>query len=719
MRPAGSPEKRTLYTEDSRRNLSKDSGDMKRWLSIICCLACLLPMKTQYCQFPFQNRNLLVEKRVEDLLNRLTLDEKLSLMEHRNPPIERLGLKGYSWWNEALHGVGRNGYAHVYPMPIALAATWDTALVEQLFRNVAREALAKYVGFAEQALDTVQDYAGLTFFTPNINILRDPRWGRGMETYGEDPMLTALMGASCVEGLQSPRRQGGLMTAACLKHLAAHSGPEGIRHQFDAEADLYDLRTTYLPAFEYIVTHTDVQQVMCGYNRLNGEPCCTNKELLLDLLRNEWGYRNMVVTDCWALNDCWERDSLTPRHETHPTAALAAAAAFGSEVDLECGSGLDALRTAVDSGYVTEGQIDQHVRRILRTRFLVGIDNFETKNIERTVSSEDLDRTACEKSLVLLKNEGPILPLDPQMPVALAGPMMNDSLMPLGNYNGTPWYQVTLHQGLSAIGNISSTDKADIVIYAGGITPQWEGEELQVEMPGFLKGDRTRIELPENQIEDLRRLRSQGKKIVLVLSCGSALGLEDVQDLADAVVVAWYGGQMMGTGVADALYDRSFDLWGRLPVTFYKNTSQLPDFESYSMKGRTYRYMDEDPLYPFGFGLTYCDFHYWNVRYDKKRHSVKCMVTNHSDHDGHEVVQIYLRDPHGTLAPKKQLIGFQRVFVEAHSMTQVEVALDPFWLRRFDPETGRMEPIPAGEEILLMIGSSSADKDLTTIQTEL
>ena len=307
--------------------------------------------------FPWQDTTKSLDQRVEWLIDNLTLDEKLSLMVHQNPAIERVGLPAYSWWNEALHGVGRAGIATVYPMPIALAATFDPSMIRSVFNNVALEARIKY----QQAQDTggYGDYTGLTFFTPNINIFRDPRWGRGMETYGEDPYLTAMMGLACVEGLQ------GGHTAACLKHFAVHSGPEGVRHEFDSRVGERDLRTTYLPAFEYIIKNSDVAQVMCGYNRLNGEPCCTNRHLF-DILRNEWRYDGILVTDCWALNDAYETDTVIPRHRTHSTAAAAYGDAFGREVDLECGSGLPALREAVQQGLVPESKVDEHVRRLLK-----------------------------------------------------------------------------------------------------------------------------------------------------------------------------------------------------------------------------------------------------------------------------------------------------------------------------------------------------------------
>ena len=420
-------------------------------LSTLTLLATLLTV-LQAQTFPFQDTTLGVDERVEDLLSRLTLDEKLSMMEHRNPAIPSLGLPAYSWWNEALHGVGRNGLATVWPMPIALAASFDEEMVRRVFALTAYEARIKHF----EALDTGSamlteptDYTGLTFFTPNINIFRDPRWGRGMETYGEDPFLTARMGLACVNGLQHnyPGADNAhLSAAACLKHLAVHSGPEGLRHEFDAQVSPRDLWTTYLPAFEYIIKRSDVQQVMCGYNRLNGEPCCTNEHLLVDILRNQWHYDGLLVTDCWALNDCWELDTVIPRHKTHASAALTAADAFGSEVDLECGSGLEALRTAMDSGYISEEKVNEHVRRILRTRLRVMEKPYhEVPHILEECSTVEV----AAETLVLLKNNKDLLPLMDGAKIYLTGPNATDTLMPLGNYNGTPAHTVSIREGLS------------------------------------------------------------------------------------------------------------------------------------------------------------------------------------------------------------------------------------------------------------------------------
>jgi len=716
--------------------------------------------------FPFQDTSLTVEERVDDLVSRLTLDEKLGFLEHQNPAVERLGIKPYSWWNEALHGIARNGVATVYPMPIALAATFDPRMIEEVYGYIADEGVRKHR--QSQAEGRYGDNTGITFFTPNINIFRDPRWGRGMETFGEDPYLTAQMGLAAVQGLQgtgpnSLRTKAGshwtmpdtslihtpyLVSAACLKHLAVHSGPEGLRHEFNATVSNRDLWTTYLPAFEYIIKHSDVQQVMCGYNRLNGEPCCTNHHLLVDILRNKWNYDGILVTDCWALNDCWEPDTVIPRHRTHPTAAAAAAAAFGSEVDLECGSGLAALRTAVDSGYIPEAVIDNHLRRVLRTRFRIRPEWFSEYNHVKEGLHKD-PATVARRSLVMLKNNG-ILPLkevNEYHQISVIGPNAADSAMTLGNYNGEPARLTTILDGFRMmsrhrlilsedITEIKSTAqihfdtachhadnkyklsrkfwkqlaKSDVVVFCGGLSPSLEGEELKVEIPGFYKGDRTTIELPATQRDLIKEIkRRTGKPIALVLCTGSAIALEDVIDDVDAVVVAWYGGEGMGTAVADALFGYT-DGFGRLPVTFYKSTSQLPAFDDYDMQNRTYRYMTEEPLFPFGYGLNYAHFSYDSVSFDRESLTVEGTLTLDSmdNHMGgaFEIVQIYLKGD-GVTVPRRQLVATQRVYLDerthGRNRCRFSIPIDPFWLRHYDETTGEMAMPATGTTFRLQI----------------
>ena len=688
---------------------------MKRQYCLVFSFYCLVftfCLSARSQSFTWQDTSLPLDRRVEWLVQNLTLDEKLSLMIHQNPAISRLGLPAYSWWNEALHGVGRAGEATVYPMPIALAATFDPKLVHTVFEHVAAEARYKY----REARDTgyCGDYAGLTFFTPNINIFRDPRWGRGMETYGEDPCLTALMGKACVDGLQG----GG--TAACLKHFAVHSGPEGVRHEFNSVVSDRDLRTTYLPAFEYIIHNSEVAQVMCGYNRLTvrdrqgvntqaGEPCCTNRRLF-DILRNEWGYNGILVTDCWALNDAYETDTVIPRHRTHATAADVYGDAFGREVDLECGSGLPALREAVRQGLVPESKVDEHVRRILKVRLAVTggskMEDVRGTNLTALTSS----------SMVLLKNTG-VLPLKTNENLQLAGPNVWDSLMPLGNYNGTPKHTVTIGEALSRYQLLSAGDGKTLV-YVGGLNPQIEGEELPVEKEGFYKGDRTRIELPQEQVEEIKAFKEQGYRVVLVLCTGSAIALENVIDDCDAILVAWYGGQEMGTAVRQLLYGEE-NIFGCLPVTFYRSTDQLPDFDDYNMTGRTYRYATSDPLFPFGYGLSYSFYQLYDTQVSEANFTVEgiasqCYTYVPEARSHRAVIQVYLKNGNDPDAPYKQLVGFMPVtFYKGESTRKpFRIELDPFWFRQYNPKSGLMEEPADGTPFTLQVGFSSDDKDL-------
>lgn len=678
---------------------------MKRCLQRLFAVAIFI-YSTGICaqSFPWQDTTRSLDSRVEWLIENLTLDEKLSLMVHQNPAIPRVGLPAYSWWNEALHGVGRAGLATVYPMPIALAATFDPQTVRSVFSHVAQEALIKY----RQAQDTggTGDYTGLTFFTPNINIFRDPRWGRGMETYGEDPYLTARMGLACVEGLQ------GGHTAACLKHFAVHSGPEGVRHEFDSRVSDRDLRTTYLPAFEYIIRHSNVAQVMCGYNRLNGSPCCTNRRLF-DILRNEWHYDGILVTDCWALNDAYELDTVIPRHRTHATAALAYGDAFGREVDLECGSGLPALRQAVEQGLVPESKVDEHVRRILRVRLAV---TGSTSQTGPTSQTSPIDVAA--QSMVLLKNNG-VLPLRGLPNIILDGPNAEDSLMPLGNYNGTPRHTVTIREALednlkrSLISSATPT-----VIYCGGLNPQLEGEELPVEKEGFFKGDRTLIELPREQVEEIKAYKKRGFHVVLVLCAGSAVSLEEVLDDCDAVLLAWYGGEAMGTAVRQLLYGERDD-FGRLPVTIYRSTDDLPPFDDYAMLGRTYRYADPERVeFPFGFGFSYSFFSIKEPWVDEANFRVGgtlslCNTDAPASTSHRTVVQVYMQHPGDPSAPAKQLIGTASLSpTESQPLLPFSIDLDPFWFRQYNETTREMEEPADGTRFTLQIGFSSDDRDL-------
>jgi len=674
-------------------------------------------------QQDFRNPNLSIDERAQLLLNKLSLEEKLGMMEHHNPAVERLGIPAYSWWNEALHGVARDGFATVYPMPTALAATFDDRAVQEMFGMIADEARMKFN--RNQEAGRYDDYTGVTFFTPNINIFRDPRWGRGMETYGEDPYLTARMGAACVNGLQQ-KVNDRYKALACIKHFAVHSGPEADRHSFDVSVSGRALWTTYLPAFKYIINHTDVGMVMCAYNRVDGEPCCTNDKLLVDILRNQWDYRGLFVTDCWALNDAWERDTVIPRHETYATAADAAAAAFGSAIDLECGSGLGALKEAVEKGMIPVDIIDNHVFKILKARFALGLFDPEPHFTKKpdTVIFEKKALEMAQKSIVLLQNNRKILPLDAKKfkSIAIIGPNAADSVMLCGNYNGTPRHAVTYYEGIvNYIKHLPENErpriyfdtachhvdgkyrlpndfdrkiaKCDLVIFVGGLSPALEGEELKVELDGFHGGDRTNIDLPRIQEGMLMRLKQMGKPVVFILCSGGAVALDWEDENCDAVLAAWYGGQAAGTAMAKVLFGE-VNPSGKLPVTFYSTKNYLPPFDSYEMEHRTYRFMTEEPLYPFGYGLSYTDFKYTDGQYDQGSRTFTFQVENSGDRDGEEVAQLYLTNKNDPKSPVKTLVGFERVRVQAGKSKRVSFEVDDEFFQTYVDERQHFENRP-------------------------
>jgi beta-glucosidase len=634
-------------------------------------------------QLPYKNPSLPVETRVKDLLSRLTIDEKISLMMNDSPAIERLGIPKYEWWNEALHGVARAGKATVFPQAIGLAATFDDKAVYETFGMVSDEARAKHHDAVKKG--NFRRYTGLTFWTPNINIFRDPRWGRGMETYGEDPYLTSKMGVAVVRGLQGDPGAKYDKAHACAKHYAVHSGPEWNRHSYDAKnISGRDLWETYLPAFKALVTEAGVKEVMCAYNRLEGEPCCGSANLLTSILREKWGYKGIVVSDCGAISDFWMKG----KHETQPDQASASANAVLSGTDVECGNNFKSLKKAFQDGKITEAPIDSSVYRLLKARFELGM--FDPDSLV-SWASIPMSVVGCEKhtakalemarkSMVLLKNSNHTLPLSKNLTkVAVVGPNANDSTMLWGNYNGFPARTITILEGIrkklpeSAVlyekgcDLVSKNDidynaiagkvaDADVIIFAGGISPRLEGEEMRVDFPGFKGGDRTDIELPKVQRNLLKALKATGKPVVMVLCAGSAVALTWENENLDAILNAWYSGQEGGTAVADVLFG-DYNPAGRLPVTFYTSVSQLPDFEDYDMaKGRTYRYLHDKPLYPFGFGLSYSDFTYGKLNCKPavikgETLTLKVKVHNASQQDGDEVVQVYicnLQDPAGT-----------------------------------------------------------------------
>ncbi|MCR5709837.1 MAG: glycoside hydrolase family 3 C-terminal domain-containing protein [Bacteroidales bacterium] len=721
------------------------------------------------------------EERASALIAHLTLEEKAALMQYSSAAVDSLGIPAYNWWNEALHGVARNGKATTFPQPIGMAASFDEPLLEEVFTAVSDEARVKH----RQALASGESaqYQGVTFWTPNINIFRDPRWGRGMETYGEDPYLTGQLGMAVVRGLQGPSDAAVLKAHACAKHFAVHSGPEWNRHSYDAEVSERDLRETYLPAFKDLVTKADVQEVMVAYNRFREVPCAASTFLLDTVLRGEWGFKGMVTSDCWAIRDFYAEGC----HGYSKDVVEAVAAAVKAGTDLNCGNSYPAIPEAVRKGLLDEADVDRCLLRLLSARIRLGeMDRDNTPwlslgdEIVEGAGHLALARKMADESIVLLQNRGGILPLKAGSRIALIGPNADDKEMLWGNYTPIPEQTVTLADALReripdlvcfrACGLIGSEfmpapnpanpfsramemdDKQlemlakkyavsvndiknyisqyqerqknylpaldptdvlkqlegiDIVIFAGGISPRLEGEEMPVDAPGFRGGDRTDIQLPAVQRQLLECLNDAGKKVVFVNFSGSAMGLEPETATCDAIVQAWYPGQEGGTALAGILFGE-VNPSGKLPVTFYKGIEQIPDFEDYAMKGRTYRYFEGEPLYPFGYGLSYTSFEYGKARV-RKGHIV-IPVTNTGSRDGDEVVQLYVRLKTDTEGPLKSLRGFKRVSIPAGKTVKVSIPLTEETFLSWSDEAGDMVPVKGRWELLY--GGSSADAAL-------
>jgi beta-glucosidase len=670
----------------------------------------------------FMNHKLPIDDRVSDLIGRMTLAEKVSQMSYDSPAIERLGVPAYNWWNECLHGVARAGRATVFPQAIGMAATFDEDLIFQVSNAISDEARAMYQAAIEK--DRRLRYGGLTFWTPNVNIFRDPRWGRGQETYGEDPYLTSVIGSAFVRGLQGddPRY---LKVAACAKHYAVHSGPEALRHEFNAQASLKDMYETYLPAFKALVD-ANVEAVMCAYNRTNGEPCCGNKTLLRSILREQWGFKGHILSDCWAIVDFYQG------HKVVSTPAEAAALAVNSGVSLNCGSMFPYLIEAVQQGLVTEETIDKALAILLRTRFKLGMFDPPEMNPYSKISTDvihstehqQLARKAAVESIVMLKNANNVLPLQKDIRrLYITGPCAASVEVLLGNYFGIGDNLVTILEGITSKlepgsfagytqgflldrENINPIDwtsgdakGADTMIVVMGYSPQLEGEEGAAIASPY-KGDRQDIGLPPNQVNFLRRLRQGNTKpIVVVLTGGCAVAIPEVHDLADAILYVWYPGEQGGNAVADVIFGDASPS-GRLPLTFPKSTDQLPPYEDYSMVGRTYRYMTAEPLYPFGFGLSYSRFEYSDLKLDNTQprpgDAVRATVTvkNTGTVVSDEVVQLYLTDTEASArTPISALKGFYRIRLEPGQHSQVAFTITPEMMSLVDDNgDSRLEP---------------------------
>lgn len=719
------------------------------------------PASAQY-QYPFQNPSLSYKERVENLISLLTPEEKVGLMMNKSASVDRLGIPSYNWWSEACHGVRQDGYT-VYPQPIGMAAAFNAQLVYDVFSTVSDEARANWNRSNHDIFHVPMGeiyYPGnpeLTFWCPNVNIFRDPRWGRGQETCGEDPYLNAVLGVQTVWGMQGNDKHY-LKTHACAKHYAVHSGPEPLRHSMNVEPTNRDLWETYLPAFKALVKKGNVREVMCAYQRFEGKPCCTSDRLLIDILRNKWGYDGLVVTDCDAINNFYNKG----QHETHKDPLSASVDAVLNGTDLECGKVFMCLTDGLKKGLVKESDLDQHLRKTLYGRMELGMfDPAEmlpwAKMGPEVISSEknnELAIQAARESMVLLENKN-VLPLSKQLKtIAVVGPNADDAAMLNGNYGGTPTKEHihTLLDGIKAavphaniIYNkacelkrfnggpadfaeagsyrwrapeyVATTDfeklaqevkDADVIIVIGGISARIEGEG----------GDKKDIELPMVQQQLLRAMHATGRPVVFVNCSGSAIAFGSVEGQYDALLQAWYAGQGGAKALAEVLFG-DYNPGGKLPVTFYRSNDDLPDFLDYSMKNRTYRYFTGKPQYAFGYGLSYTSFTVGkgklsstSMRKDGKV-TLTVPVKNTGKREGTETIQVYIKALDDAGAPIKSLKGFQKVLLKAGEKGTVKITLDGEAFEYYDERIDELATKAGRYQILY--GTSSLDKDLQAI----
>lgn len=658
----------------------------------------------------YLDQSLSFEERAEALASEMTLEEKVYQTLHGAPPIERLDVKAYNYWNEALHGVARAGTATVFPQAIGLAATFDEDFLEEIAAAVSDEGRAKFN--VQQKYGDYDIYKGLTFWSPNVNIFRDPRWGRGHETFGEDPYLTSRLGVRFIEGMQG-EDDTYMKVAACAKHFAVHSGPEDERHSFNAVVSEQDLRETYLPAFKACVKEAGVEVVMGAYNRTNDEPCCGSRRLLEDILRGEWEFKGHVTSDCWAIKDFHEFHMVTS------TPVESVALAMNRGCDLNCGNIYGNLLKAVEDGLVKEETITRAVTRLLTTRMKLGLFDPQEKVPFSTIDysvvdckeHQQLNERAAKKSAVLLKNENHMLPLDASKvkTIGVIGPNANNRKALVGNYEGTASEYITILEGIQrTVGEDvrvlysqgchlckdrmqglaqendrmsevrAVTDQSDVIIACMGLDASLEGEEGD-EGNEFASGDKPNLNLPGLQEQVLQELVKSGKPVVLILLSGSALAVPFADEHIPAILQGWYPGARGGKAIAELIFGKASPE-GKLPVTFYRTTEELPDFRDYSMKNRTYRYMDQEALYPFGYGLSYTDFELKNVSLSGDaieaggRIEIQATVKNTGDMAGAETVQVYV---HACAdgAPKYQLKALKKVMLDPGEEKEVKLML--------------------------------------------
>ncbi|TWJ00717.1 beta-glucosidase [Mucilaginibacter frigoritolerans] len=687
----------------------------------------------------FKDSSQPIDVRVKDLVSRLTLEEKVSLLGYQSKAVPRLGIPAYNWWNEALHGVARAGEATVFPQAIGMAATFNNDLLKQVSTAISTEARAKYNLAIAQ--DRHLQYMGLTFWTPNINIFRDPRWGRGQETYGEDPYLTSIMGSAFVKGLQGDDPHY-LKTSATAKHFAVHSGPEATRDYFDAKIDEKDFRETYLYAFHALVNN-GVESVMSAYNRVNGVPNSINKVLLTDILRKEWGFKGHVVTDCGALNDVYST------HKTLPGPVETAAAAIKAGIDLDCSTVLqeDAIK-AVKQGLLTEKEIDGALSAILRTEFKLGFYDDATLIPYHTYGADSvhnaahiaLARKAAQQTMVLLKNDNHVLPLKKSdySSIMVLGPNAASFDAMVANYHGTSSKVVNFVEGITAavgpgtrveydqgsdykdtthFGGTWAAGNCDATIAVIGLSPVLEGEAGDA----FLSeggGDKKNLNLPASEIAFMKELRKsvKNKPIIAVITAGSDVNIDAIAPYADAIIFAWYPGEQGGNALADIVFG-DISPSGHLPLTFYKSLSNVPDYSNYSMKGRTYRYYDGPVQYPFGFGLSYTTFDYkqegnLNSKYKTTDTlSVNVQVKNTGPMDGDEVVQAYIEYPKIDRMPVKELKSFKRISIPQGNSQSVTIKIPVKELQKWDLSNHGWKVYPGDYKLIL--SDNSRDEKIT------
>jgi len=651
-------------------------------------------------------------KKAKELVAQMTLEEKVLQTLHTAAAIERLDIKAYNWWNEALHGVARAGVATVFPQAIGLAATFDQELLNKIGDVISTEGRGKYN--MQQQFGDRDIYKGLTFWSPNVNIFRDPRWGRGHETFGEDPYLSGRLGVNFINGLQGDHDKY-LKSAACAKHFAVHSGPEDERHSFDAVVNKQDLYETYLPAFYDCVTEAKVEAVMGAYNRTNGEPCCGSKTLLKDILRDSWGFEGHVVSDCWAIKDFHEHHKVT----SSPVESVAMAVNNGC--DLNCGNMFFYLEKAVKDGLLAEEELDRAVTNLYVSKMKLGIIGDSSDNPYNAIDYSVVDSkehadfnydVAC-KTLVLLKNQDNMLPLDLSKigSIGIIGPNANNRKALVGNYEGTASRYYTVTEGIqdyvgddvrvyysegchlfknqvSGLGQENDRlsevkgvcDKSDVVIACMGLDAGLEGEEGD-EGNEFASGDKPNLNLPGLQQQLLETIYESGKPVILILLSGSALAVNWAQENIPAIIQGWYPGAQGGKAIASMLFGE-FSPEGKLPVTFYKTSEELPDIHDYNMKNRTYRYMENEALYPFGYGLSYNDYSIEKVTSDieevssSKALTLKVEIRNKGKYDGNETIQVYVK-LNKDKTPNPQLKGLKKVNLNAGETKEVELVLEP------------------------------------------